>query len=156
MEAQGLEIAPAAVAEIEAAAGINALLDEYAAESLIDGLPAPVANWQAYRALEAAGMLHVFAARVHGRMAGFVAVLIAPHPRYSVNLATTESFFVARAHRGTGAGLKLLRAAEQRAREAGAPGLLVSAPSGGDLARVLPRVGYRESNRVFFRPVRHG
>ena len=59
MEAQGLEIAPAAVAEIEAAAGINALFDEYAAESLIDGLPAPVANWQAYRALEAAGIIFI-------------------------------------------------------------------------------------------------
>ncbi len=46
--------------------------------------------------------------------------------------------------------MKLLRAAEDLARRLGSPGLLVSAPYGGDLFKVLPRVGYVESNRVFF------
>ena len=65
--------------------------------------------------------------------------------------AITESFFVAKVHRDSGAGLKLLRAAEQKARALGSPGLLVSAPFGGTLVQVLPRAGYTETNRVFFK-----
>ena len=65
-------------------------------------------------------------------------------------VATTERFFV-KAHRKTGAGLRLLRAAEEKARALGSPGLLVTAPFEGDLFQVLPRVGYQETNRVFFK-----
>ena len=36
-------------------------------------------------------------------------------------------------------------------RALGCPGLLVSAPAGGVLAKVLPRRGYAETNRVFFK-----
>jgi hypothetical protein len=47
--------------------------------------------------------------------------------------------------------MALLKAAEVKARELGARGLLVSTPFGGSLAAVLPRSGYRDANRVFFK-----
>jgi GNAT superfamily N-acetyltransferase len=75
-------------------------------------------------------------------------------PHYGVAIAVTESFFVGKEYRKSGAGLKLLRAAEAHAE--GAPGLLVSAPVGGTLAEVLPHLGYRETNRVFFKELAHG
>ena len=91
------------------------------AKSLIDGMPPPAPDWDAYAALEAAGLLHGFAASVDGELVGFIAVLAAKLPRYAEPIAVSESFFVAKAHRRTGAGLRLLRAAEDKARDAGLP-----------------------------------
>ena len=146
-----LIVAPCSIADIVAAAAFPRLAAEYERESLIDGMPPPAPDWNAYSALEAAGLLHGFAASVDGTLVGFIAVLKAKLPRYAGPVAVTESFFVASAHRRTGAGLRLLRAAEDKARALGCPGLLVSAPSGGVLAKVLPHRGYAETNRVFFK-----
>lgn len=139
------------LAEIVAAESFPRLMAEYTRESLIDGMPPPAPDWNAYAALEAAGLLHGFAARIDGALVGFVAVLGATLPRYGRPIALTESFFVASAHRGSGAGLRLLRRAEDTARALGSPGLLVSAPAEGVLAKVLPRRGYAETNKVFFK-----
>lgn len=131
------------------------LLDEYADESAIDGMPHPSARMQTYFHLEKAGALHTIIATKDDRLVGFITILAVALPHYGVTTAVSESFFVAKAHRSTGAGLRLLKAAEDKAREIGAPGLLVSAPCGGDLFKVLPRRGFRETNRVFFKPVQH-
>ena len=151
-----LSIVPSSVAELSAAREFPALAAEYAAESAIDGLPPPSAKMETYRRLESAGMLHAFAAHSDGTLVGFITVLAPVLPHYGVPVAVSESFFVAKAHRGSGAGLKLLRAAETKARALGSPGLLVSAPFAGSLFKVLPRVGYVETNRVFFKKVAHG
>jgi GNAT superfamily N-acetyltransferase len=151
-----LRIAACRVADIEASPDFPALADEYAAESLIDGMPSPLARWPQYRALEAAGLLSVFAAKERDSLLGFISVLAAALPRYAEPVAMCESFFVAKAYRKTGAGLKLLRAAERKARDIGSPGLLVSAPYGGRLFEVLPRLGYAESSRIFFRSFTNG
>ena len=141
------------VAELEAAPTFPALLAEYAEESAVDGMPPPSAKMETYRALNAAGVLHVLAAWADEMLVGFITVLAVPLPHYSVTTAVSESFFVAVAHRSTGAGLKLLRAAEAKTRELGAPGLVVSAPYAGRLFEVLPRRGYSEVSRVFFKKV---
>ena len=150
---RGLAIEPSSIAALEACPNIHDILAAYAAESAIDGLPPPIAQVEIYRALEAAGALHVVAARFDGDLIGYITVLINGLPHYGINIALCESFFVRKEHRKTGAGLRLLRAAEDKARAFNAPGLLVSAPFEGDLFRVLPRVGYRESHRVFFKQV---
>lgn len=49
----------------------------------------------------------------------------------------------------------LIRRAEKRAREVRSPGMLFSAPSGGRLSVLLPRIGYRETNRVFLKEFAH-
>lgn len=151
-----LTVAPGTVGEISAAPEFPALAAEYAAESAIDGLPPPAAKMATYRQLESAGALHAFAARLDEALVGFITVLAPVLPHYGVPVAVSESFFVARAHRGSGAGLRLLRAAEGKARALGSPGLLVSAPFEGTLFNVLPRVGYVETNRVFFKKVTDG
>ena len=79
----------------------------------------------------------------------FLLVPVLPH--FGRKVGVSESYFVAAEYRKTGAGLRLLHAAEEAAREAGAVGVLVSAPTGGILERVMPGVGYRETNRVFFK-----
>jgi GNAT superfamily N-acetyltransferase len=151
-----LTVAPSTVAAIAGAREFAALAAEYAAESAIDGLPPPAAKMETYRQLERAGMLHAFGANLGDTLVGFITVLAPVLPHYGVPVAVSESFFVAQAHRSTGAGLRLLRAAEGKARTLGSPGLLVSAPFEGALFKVLPRVGYVETNRVFFKKVTHG
>jgi GNAT superfamily N-acetyltransferase len=150
-----MTVQPSTVAAIEGAPEFAALAAEYADETLIAGMPPPAARWATYHALETAGLLSVFAARIShgGELIGFISVLAAILPRYGEPVAMCESFFVARAHRKTGAGLRLLKAAEQKARAIGSRGLVVSTPFGGDLFKVLPRLGYDECARVFFKKV---
>lgn len=139
------------VAEIEQNPNFPSLAKEYAAEAAIHGLPAPDEKIAAYRIIERSGLFQGYGAFLGEILIGFIAVLTPIIPHYGVAITVTESFFVALAHRKSGAGIKLLRAAEQHAKDARSPGLLLSAPSGGRLAGILPRLGYRETNRVFFR-----
>lgn len=128
------------------------LVDEYADESAIKGMPEKNPDSNAYQTMERLGMQHFFAAYDDETLVGFVTVLVTPVPHYSCKMGSTESFFVAKEYRKTGLGLRLLREAEACAIEHGAAGFFVSAPSGGRLADVMPRIkGYRETNRVFFR-----
>ena len=46
---------------------------------------------------------------------------------------------------------RVLREAEAMATRLGVVGLFVSAPMGGRLSHVLPGIGYRQTNQVFFR-----
>ncbi len=139
------------IAALETAPNIEALLDGYRAEGAIDGLPAPMPRWDIYKTLEAKGLLHVFAARSDGVLAGFIILLFAPHPHYLEPLATSESFFVAKTHRMSRLWLKLLKAVEDKATALGAPAFRVSAPLGGRLCEVLPRMGYVATNQTFLK-----
>ena len=149
-------ISPSTVESIMGAPEFPALVAEYAAESAIDGLPAPDARMSAYLHLEALGMFHAFAAFDGSTLTGFISFLLPVLPHYGVGIAVSESFFVAREHRKSGDGLRLLRAAEIKARELGSPGLLVSAPFAGRLFELLPRCGYVETSRVFFKGLTSG
>jgi GNAT superfamily N-acetyltransferase len=133
------------------AAGFDDLVAEYAIEAKVEGLPEPAVKLATYEVLEQSGVIHPFGAFIDDRLVGFLAVLSTMVPHYPVPLTCTETFFVTRDARSSGAGLALLKAAEAKARELGAGGLLVSAPCGGALAAVLPRYGYRDANRVFFK-----
>jgi len=145
------EIVPITIPELWSHPQFADLVDEYAAESAIDGLPPPNAKRGTYENLENAGLISTFAAIEGASLLGFIVVILPVVPHYSQTIATTESFFVGAQHRKSGAGLKLLRTVEQYAKEHNAVGLLVSAPTGGRLAEVMPRLDYVESNRVFFR-----
>ena len=144
-------IAPCTISELENAPNMHELMEEYAAESAIEGLPHPSAKAEIYKRIEESGMLATIGAKIDQELIGFVLVLASVIPHYGVNIATTESFFVSKPYRKTGAGIKLLRAAEEHAKQVGSPGLLISAPFGGTLAEVLPRQGYVETNRVFMK-----
>ena len=130
-----------------------ALCDEYREESARDpGLMGALPSREPYTNMVNLGLMRPLGVFVDGELVGLCAVLITPVPHFDGRvLASTETLFVAQAHRAGGAGLQLLRAAEALAADAGASGLYVTAPVGGRLERVLPGMGYRETNRVFFR-----
>jgi GNAT superfamily N-acetyltransferase len=139
------------VAELGDAPNRDELLDEYAREASIDGLPTQNPQRATYQQLEDLKALSVIGAFDGERYVGFALVLTTVSPHFGCMLSTTESLFVAKSYRHTGAGTKLLKAAERHAQASGSVGLLVSAPHGGRLAELLPMKGYAESNRVFYK-----
>lgn len=148
----GCEVREVGVDDILGAPAFPALIEEYAAESKIDGMPHPRIKLETYRQYESSGMLHCFAADVDLDLVGFITVIAPVLPHYSVPVAVVESFFLAARYRASFLGLRLLATAEKRAAEVGSPGLLVCAPFGGKLFELLPKCGYVETNRVFFKP----
>lgn len=139
------------VKELESNTNFPALVTEYKEEAKIAELPDPDQTLSSYRLLDNMPIFACYGAFKDDLLIGFVAVLTPIIPHYGVALAVTESLFVQKQYRNTGAGLKLLREAELHAKRCYAPGLLVSAPAQGQLAKVLPKMGFRETNKVFFR-----
>lgn len=139
------------VIELKSAHNFDELLREYADECAMEGLPPPSAKMDSYDKLEKIGILHPYRATHEGILIGFITVLIPTLPHYGICVAVSESFFVTKAQRRTGAGMKLLQCAEDITVELKSPGLLVSAPHGSVLEQVLPRSGYRQASSVFFK-----
>lgn len=142
------------VADIEAAGTLPDLLDAYGNESRIPEFGEVSASFDVYRAMEASGALHILGVFAP-ELVGFASLLIYGLPHYAGRrICTMESLFVMPNARTGGAGLKLLRAAEMLASDLGGTALMVSAPVEGRLAEILPRAGYRETNRVFLRALK--
>lgn len=148
---ESITIRPCAVADVENAPNVAGLLAEYAEESALDALGSANPQWEIYRQMQALGAAQVLGAFQGETLVGFLVLLVSVVPHFGKPVASTESFFVAHVARKGGAGLKLLHEAEKMAREAGALGLFVSAPTGGRLAKLLPAIGYEHTNQVFFR-----
>lgn len=147
-----LIIRESSIDELERAPNIHDILDEYAAECAIDKLPPPNPDVNTYRALEAAKKLKIIGAFMDDELIGYASILTTSLPHFSLLLSIMESLFVTKTHRGTGAGARLLKAAEQHADSMKSYGLLISAPIGGVLAEVLSKSSaYTETNRTFFR-----
>jgi GNAT superfamily N-acetyltransferase len=127
------------------------LIEEYADESAIAGMPRPDYQFSIYRMMEMMGDFHLIAAYINEELVGFLTMSVTVLPHYGKRVATVESYFVTQSHRKGGPGLDLLRAAEWLAKANGAVGILVSAPQGGKLARVMPRAKYKHTNEVFFK-----
>jgi len=125
------------------------MIAEYARESAMPEIGSPCPQYDTYRAMEAAGVIHSVGAFAGERMVGFILPIVIALPHYGVVTATVESFFVCAAERKKGLGLRLLDAAERLVLGLGAKALLLSAPTGGALDKVLPRRGFRHSNNVF-------
>ena len=141
-----MEIRPCTVSDIYES-GIASDYFEYA----IDGMATPEVQWSRYEALAAGSMLYPIGAFMDGKLIGFVFVLLTTSLHYGVPIASTESFFVLREYRNTGAGLQLLGAAENLAREHGASGVMVMAPEGKELVQILPQFGYKDTHRLFLK-----
>lgn len=127
------------------------LIEEYADESAIADMPRPNYQLGMYKQMELIGQYHLLAAYVEGELVGFLTMVVAVLPHYGKRVATAESYFVTQSQRKGGPGLDLLRAAEWLAKALGAVGILVSAPHGGKLARVMPKAKYKHTNEIFFK-----
>lgn len=150
-ESNQLTIETCSVGRLEGADNFQPMLDEYANELAMPGLPHPKAKIETYHQLEQLGILQPIGAFMGSKLIGVIIVLMAANQHYGLSIAVSESFFVCQDYRKTGAGLKLLRAAEKYARSKNSPGFFVSSKSGSSLEMILPNVGYTENNRTFFK-----
>ena len=125
-------------------ASFSALGAEYAAECAMDGLPPPEPKMEMYRMIYQSGILHPLGAFDGDAMVGFVVLLTPVIPHYGYTIAVAESLFVAAAARSTGAGIKLIRAAEKHARDSGCPAILFSAQINSPLEKVTNTVHMKD------------
>ena len=133
------------------APNIAQLTQEYAQEASIEEMPQHNPQIDMYLAMESTGIFHVFGAYDGDEMVGFLNMLTTKLPHYGVHAGTIESFFVEHSHRKTGAGRRLLSVAEDFAKSVGCIAMLLSAPTGSRLAKIMPRTKYRKSNEIFCR-----
>lgn len=138
--------------ELASVAGFDALCAEYAAEAgRMAEFGEPKVDADAYRAMEAAGVAYCIGAWDDAGVVGFGVVTLSVLPHYSKLIGCLISFFVAARARKGGAGTRIRELAEQIAKERGALGLMISAPVESRLDVILPRVGYRPTNRLYFK-----
>lgn len=127
------------------------LVSENTEESHIDGMPEINVQGDIYRVLEKNGSYFILGAFLGEELVGVINIIVTVLPHYGVRTAMTESFFVRKKYRKTGAGIKLRLSAEEFARSIGSPGFFISSPMGGILSKILPKSGYRETNQIFFK-----
>lgn len=152
-----LTIRKCTIAELEVVPNIHALLDEYAKESALDGLPHPAVNAELYKAIEQSGVMQPFGAFIGDELVGFMQVVCSVSPKYGVVIATIESIFVLPQCRKTGAGIKLIATAKLHAQSLGAAGLVISAPIGGSLDAMLDgSKAFTPCNRIYYEALNHG
>jgi len=127
------------------------LVKEYEHESLVEGIPKADLQFDMYKSLEALGKFFIFCAYVDGELVGFITLVCNVIPHNGKLFGGVESYFVMKRHRKSGAGFELLRAAEKCAESKGAVGMILSAPAGGKLSRVMQRSKYRLTHETFFK-----
>lgn len=130
----------------------NALIKEYADESVIEELKGYSHNRIMYQKLQDLGFAEAITARKSGILLGAIIMMITEPPHYSQKIAVIDSYFVAKKHRGTGVGLQLLNAAEQVAIEENCIGLFTSAPVDSRLEMVMVlKKDFRQTHSLFFK-----
>lgn len=137
--------------EIASAANFGALCVEYAAESGIPELGTANVDIPMYRSMEAVGMGCCIGAWDGDELVGFAALTLSVLPHFSKRIGCLISFFVVPHARTGGTGTRIRHAAEGIALSRGAVGMMISAPSESRLDVILPRSGYRATNRMYFK-----
>jgi hypothetical protein len=129
------------------------LLAEYAAECSIPEIGTACPQAAIYAEMERLGIVQVFGAYTHDRLAGFASVLFSVLPHYGRMVATVESLFVGKGNATDGSlGTELIAAIESDSRQRGCVAILYSAPVDGRLEKLLTlRRPYRHTNAIFCR-----
>jgi predicted GNAT superfamily acetyltransferase len=103
-----------------------------------------------YQALEAAGSLLSLVAYADEEIVGYSVNILSPHLHYAELLcAHNDVLFVAKEHRESALGLKLIRETERAARDRGAHLMLWHAKEQTPLAAILPRMGCKVQEIIF-------
>jgi len=135
-------------AEIESAPNYAEIIAEYGAECSIPEIGPVSPQPSLYAALEQSGGFHLFGVYSGETLIGFVSVLIYTLPHYGQKIATTESIFLAAAHRNSSTGADMLHLAKLLAKEQGCKVLLCTAPVGSRFGRLLS-LQSRHTNDVY-------
>ena len=140
------------ISDLESAPNCAHLMAEYAAESSILGLPAPVTDLEKYKDLESRDLFHAIGAWLDDKLIGWIGVLSTISLHYGIRISMAEGFFVLKEHRNTLAGLRLKAAGEEDEKGRKSFGIFYTAPIDGDLYKLLEiDPHYELTHGLFFR-----
>lgn len=107
-------------------------------------------DWDAYEALEAAGVLRIFTARESGRLVGYFACFVRRHLHYRETLfAVNDVLFLTREHRKGWAGPRLIRFAEKCLKADGVTVLAINTKRHRPFDLLLKRMNYTTAETVY-------
>lgn len=102
----------------------------------------PDPNWPYYRQLELAGMLRIVVLRLHGLPVGYFLFVVSESLHYRTHkLASSDMFYILPQFRAQYA-IRLFRAAERFAREAGAGKMYIAFKIYKDITPLTKRLGF--------------
>lgn len=103
-----------------------------------------------YASLEALGCLLSLVAYVDDEVVGYSVNVIGPHLHYSdLICAHNDVLFVAKSHRESPLGLRLVRDTERACKARGAHLMLWHAKENTTLAKILPRMGCKTQEIIY-------
>lgn len=125
------------------------LFAEYAEECSIGELGQINPQCGLYQQMEDSGAMQAFGVYLDGGLVGFATVLTWIVPHYGRKISSTESIFIASAHRSTVSGRDFLSFLESFAKGKGAHDFQCTAPTGSRFERFLEMCGdYRRTNSI--------
>lgn len=103
-----------------------------------------------YELLEAAGCLLGLVAYVDDEIVGYSVNVLSPHLHYAdLMVAHNDVLFVAKSHRESSLGLKLIRETRRAAKARGAHLMLWHAKEATALAAILPKMGCKVQEIIY-------
>lgn len=126
------------------------IVEAYAAESGNPDLGEATPVLEFYERMEQAESLRFVAAFDGDKIIGVVVVVATLYPHFGKKVASCESLWLDKAYRDGYAGLKLIRKAQEVAREMGAVGIYFGARTGSRLARLYERI-FTPMNTLFWK-----
>jgi len=103
-----------------------------------------------YERINAAGQLHLTAARHKGELVGYLSAIVRPHLHYAHSLsAFYDLYYLAPAYRQGANGLQLFREAERALKARGVERMFTGTKLSKDMGKLFQRVGWQETERLF-------
>lgn len=103
-----------------------------------------------YDQLDAAGALHVVAARDAGKIVGYHLSIVRPHLHYADSLsAFTDVYYVAPEFRKGRAGIELFKFVEKTLKARGVQKMFTGTKIHLDMSKVFERLGWKETERLY-------
>lgn len=138
------------VSYAEMTASIDLLREHWEEVALNKAVMVLEPDEERYQKLEADGTFFALGAFCDGELAGYSGNFITQHIHYaSLCYANNDVLFVAKQHRNSPLGLRLIRETEIEARRRGARMMSWHAKENTPLANILPRMGKRIQDIIF-------
>ncbi len=128
----------------------QAWVDEYGEECRAEGVGAPGFYPEKYAEVAKSGQLRILAALDGDRLAGAAALRVVEAAHYDAPLVSTDAIYLRRDWRKGGAGLRLLHAMRDLAKQEGAHGLVFMAPPGSSLDKLCERLGMVNTHKTYW------
>ena len=107
-------------------------------------------DWDAYKALELADILHMTTVREDGKLIGYIVIFVAPSLHYKEHvMAKDDVLFLHPDYRGTRAFISLLKFTETYLEKLGVENFYIGVKLSHDFGSILERLGYIAIDKTY-------